>query len=615
MCGITGWVHFQKDLRAETDTVAKMTCTLAKRGPDDENVWSDTHVLFGHRRLTVVDPIGGKQPMTKDHESGVYTLCYNGELYNTEDLRKELLLKGYSFKGHSDTEVLLTSYIEWKEKCVELFNGIFAFAIWDSAEQKLFIGRDRLGVKPLFYAERNGGFIFGSELKALLAHPDVKAEIDLKGLAEVFGVGPSRQPGSGVFHHVHELRPGHALTLKREGLKIWRYWNVKSEEHTDTLAETAEKVRFLVEDAVTRQLVSDVPLCTFLSGGVDSSAITAIAANAYRNEGKGQLHTYSIDYEDNAKYFKSNDFQPNADGPWIEKMTQEFQTVHHSSIITQELLTDYLTEAVHVRDLPGMADVDSSLLWFCKEIKQDFVVGLSGECADEIFGGYPWFHREDDLSRVGFPWMRSTEERVSLLKQGWRDKLKLEEYAQEAYLTTIHETPKLPGETGLEAKRRELFYLNILWFMTTLLDRKDRMSMGASLEVRVPFADHRLVEYVWNIPWEMKMTGNREKGILRKALEGLLPTEVLYRKKSPYPKTHNPVYTERVQAWLKELLSDRSSVLHEFFEKEKLNDIVESKGEAFKVPWFGQLMSGPQLLAHLAQIHVWFKDYGIEVVD
>ena len=194
-----------------------MTATLAKRGPDDENVWSDTHVSFGHRRLTVVDPVGGKQPMTKDHESGVYTLCYNGELYNTEDLRKELLLKGYSFKGHSDTEVLLTSYIEWKEKCVELFNGIFAFAIWDSKEQKLFIARDRFGVKPLFYAERNGGFIFGSELKALLAHPDVKAEINREGLAEVFGVGPSRKPGSGVFHHVHELRPGHALTLKREG--------------------------------------------------------------------------------------------------------------------------------------------------------------------------------------------------------------------------------------------------------------------------------------------------------------------------------------------------------------------------------------------------------------
>lgn len=615
MCGITGWVHFNRDLQTQVLVVEKMTKTLSKRGPDDDNVWIERHVLFGHRRLTVVDPIGGKQPMTKIHQDNRYTLCYNGELYNTEDLRKELLQRGYTFSGHSDTEVLLTSYIEWKEQCVEYFNGIFAFAIWDDKEQKVFIARDRLGVKPLFYSENNGGLIFGSEIKALLAHPDIKSQLSREGLAEVLAVGPSRKPGSGVFHGVNELRPAHAMSVSRLGLRIWRYWNVKSEVHTDSLDETAEKVRFLVTDAVERQLVSDVPLCTFLSGGVDSSAITAIAANRYKQEGKGPLHTYSIDYEDNDKFFKANDFQPNADGPWIGKVVNAFQTIHHSSIITQDQLIDYLTEAVHVRDLPGMADVDSSLLWFCREIKQDFTVGLSGECADEIFGGYPWFHNTNDLNGTGFPWMRSTTERASLLKEHWRQKLKLEEYARQAYEETISETPRLYGETAIEAKRREMFYLNIVWFMTTLLDRKDRMSMGASLEVRVPFADHRLVEYAWNIPWEIKMVGNREKGILRKALEGLLPDDVLYRKKSPYPKTHNPYYTDKVQLWLKEILTDKNSILHELFDRNRLNELVESKGTAFKVPWFGQLMSGPQLLAHLAQMHVWFEDTHIQIID
>ncbi|MGB2992671.1 MAG: asparagine synthase (glutamine-hydrolyzing), partial [Paenisporosarcina sp.] len=571
--------------------------------------------VFGHRRLTVVDPIGGKQPMTKTHQNNRYTLCYNGELYNTEDLRKELLRKGYTFSGHSDTEVLLTCYIEWKEQCVEYFNGIFAFAIWDEKEQRVFIARDRLGVKPLFYSENNGGFIFGSEIKALLAHPEIKTQLSREGLAEVLAVGPSRKPGSGVFHGVNELRPAHALTVSRRGLRIWRYWNVKSEIHTDSVDETAEKVRFLVTDAVERQLVSDVPLCTFLSGGVDSSAITAIAANRYKQEGKGPLHTYSIDYEGNDKFFKANDFQPNADGPWIGKVVDTFQTVHHSSIITQDQLIDYLTEAVHVRDLPGMADVDSSLLWFCREIKQDFTVGLSGECADEIFGGYPWFHNTNDLNGTGFPWMRSTSERASLLKDSWRQKLKLEDYTRQAYVETVAETPRLDGETPIEAKRREMFYLNMVWFMTTLLDRKDRMSMGASLEVRVPFADHRLVEYAWNIPWEIKMAGNREKGILRKALEGMLPNDVLYRKKSPYPKTHNPYYTDRVQLWLKEILKDKNSILHELFDPKRLNELVESKGMAFTVPWFGQLMSGPQLLAHLAQMHVWFEDSHIQIID
>ncbi len=615
MCGITGWVDYNRPLLHEKETVAKMAATLSKRGPDDTNVWTSTHAAFGHKRLVVVDPENGKQPMQRQKDSHTYTLCYNGELYNTEDIRKELLKRGYQFQGHSDTEVLLTSYIEWKEECVDHFNGIFAFGIWDEKEEKLFMARDRLGVKPLFYRPYSGGLQFGSELKAILAHRDVKAEIGFDGLAEVFGLGPSHTPGHGIFKGIDELRPGHALTFTKGGLNVWRYWNVKSAPHTDNLEDTTEKVRSLLLDAVTRQLVSDVPVCTFLSGGVDSSAITAIAAEAFKREGKGALHTYSIDYEDNDKYFKANEFQPNSDGIYIKMMSDQFGTEHHREVINNEDLAQYLTEAVLVRDVPGMADVDSSLLWFCRKIKQDFVVGLSGECADEIFGGYPWFHRKHDLASDTFPWMRSVEARVDLLQDGWRKKLQLEEYVRASYEKTVKETPLLDGETEEEAQRRKLFYLNQLWFMTTLLERKDRMSMGASLEVRVPFADHRLVEYMWNVPWDMKMVGNKEKGILRKALEGILPHDVLYRKKSPYPKTHNPHYTNAVKNWLKDLTSDGSSPLYEFFDRQKLTNIIESGGEDFKVPWFGQLMTGPQLVAHLGQIHVWFKEYNINVVE
>lgn len=615
MCGITGWIDFQRNLNNEIATIEKMTETLAKRGPDDTNIWTDIHAGFGHKRLVVVDPVSGKQPMTKTKENHRYTICYNGELYNTEDIRKELLIKGYSFNGHSDTEVLLAAYMEWKEKCVDYLNGIFAFAVWDSERETLFIGRDRLGVKPLFFYETGSGIIFGSELKALLAHPNTNRALNQEGLAEVFGLGPSRTPGSGVFKGMKELRPGHAMTFSKNGLKIWRYWNVKSKEHTDSFEDTVENIRTLFTDAVTRQLVSDVPLCTFLSGGVDSSAITAIAAKAFEREGKGQLHTYSIDYEGNDQFFKANEFQPNSDGFFIKKMSDTFNTVHHNCIISQEDLAASLVESVHVRDLPGMADVDSSLLWFCKEVKNDFVVGLSGECADEIFGGYPWFRRTEDLNRDGFPWMRSVDERQGLLKDHWQKRLNLREYSFGKYKEMVAETPRLDGESQEEAKRRELFYINMLSFMTTLLDRKDRMSMGASLEVRVPFADHRLVEYVWNVPWEMKMHENREKGILRKALEGILPNEVLYRKKSPYPKTHNPLYTKIVKGMLESILQDRSSALYELFDKQKLEDIVKSEGASFKEPWFGQLMTGPQLLAYLVQTHYWFKDYNINIVD
>jgi asparagine synthase (glutamine-hydrolysing) len=615
MCGVSGWVDFSKNIRNESMTLELMANTLAKRGPDETNLWLDTHVGLGHKRLIVVDPEGGKQPMTKQKEGNDYTICYNGELYNTEDIRKVLLTKGYSFKGHSDTEVLLTAYIEWAEECVNYLNGIYAFAVWDRKKEQLFIGRDRLGVKPLFFTESGSGLLFASEIKAILANPEIKTEIDQEGLSEIFGMGPSKSPGSGIFKGIKELRPAHALTFSRNGLKIWRYWNVKSNQHLDSVEETAEKVRYLVTDAVTRQLVSDVPLSTFLSGGLDSSIITAIAAHGFAAQGKGKLHTYSIDYEGNDRYFESNEFQPDSDERYIQIVTNKFDTKHHFRKISQQQLVKDLTEAVHVRDYPGMADVDSSLLWFCKEIKKDFVVSLSGECADEIFGGYPWFHRKEDLERPGFPWMRSVNERNQLLKPSWQTKLKLHDYVVDKYNEAISETPRLEGESLEETKRRELFYINMTHFMTTLLDRKDRMSMGASLEVRVPFSDHHLVEYVWNIPWAVKMYQGREKGILRKAFEGVLPNEVLYRKKSPYPKTHNPEYTFAVQKLMTDILKDKNSILYEFFNRALLVEIVESGGNSFKEPWFGQLMTGPQLLAYFVQLHIWFKDYNINIVN
>ncbi|OCA87467.1 asparagine synthase (glutamine-hydrolyzing) [Bacillus wudalianchiensis] len=595
--------------------VEKMAHTLARRGPDASNVWSSRHVSFGHTRLIVVDPAGGTQPMAKEVNKQTYTIVYNGELYNTEDLRKELVKAGHVFRSHSDTEVLLTAYIEWGEKCVDYLNGIFAFAVWDERKEQLFIARDRLGVKPLFYKEGNRSILFASELKAILSHPKVKREVGREGLQEVFGLGPSHTPGHGVFRGINELRPAHALTYSRSGLKIWRYWNVKSKKHNHSLEETVEQVRFLMKDAVERQVTADVPVCTFLSGGVDSSAISQFASDFFKEKGHGPLHTYSIDYVHNNQYFQASTFQPDEDRPWIEKMQQHLGTVHHAAIIQNDELADYLKEAVKVRDLPGMADVDSSLLWFCEQIKPHFTVALSGECADEIFGGYPWFYREELLKDESFPWMKSQEERQQLLLPHWQQRLDLAAYVRDRYEGTVRETPQLDGESPLEARRREMFYLNMIWFMTTLLERKDRMSMGASLEVRVPFADHRIVEYAWNIPWDMKMLHGREKGILRQALEGVLPHDVLYRKKSPYPKTYHPAYTVRVKKQLTNIMNNPSSPILELLSKTKVTDIIRSNGSSFKVPWFGQLMTGVQLIAHLVQINEWFEQYNINILD
>ena len=391
-------------------------------------------------------------------------------------------------------------------------------------------------------------------------------------------------------------------------VELTQYWELEANEHKDDFETTVAKTREILLDAIKRQLVSDVPLCTFLSGGIDSSAITAIAASQMKN-----LHTFSIDYEDNLKYFKKTDFTVSQDSDFIKLISDLNHTNHHYCVISNQDLADALTDAVHFRDMPGMADVDSSLYWFCKKIKEDFTVSLSGECADEIFGGYPWFYREPMNGM--FPWLRDLAIRNTLLKPEWQEKLDLVGYATERFNESVAMAPILEGDSDLNNEKRQLTYLNTKWFMTTLLDRKDRMSMGASLEVRVPFADHRLMEYLYNIPWEMKFYGGMEKGLLRKALEGVLPDEVLYRKKNPYPKTHNPHYTELIKTLLREALSDSDSILHEIFDEQKLWALANTNEEIITRPWFGQLMTQPQLIAYLYQFHVWFKEYHMSFIE
>ena len=602
MCGIFGVVNYQLN---EVKTPYDMSCVQAvlHRGPDEGGTFYDKHVFLGHRRLSVVDIEQGKQPMAFHH----YTMVYNGELYNTEEIRQELLEAGYTFKGHSDTEVLLKAYVCFGEKVVEKLNGIYAFAVWNSKDQSLYVARDRAGVKPLYYCLLPDGLIFASEQKQILQYTR-KNEITLEGFKELLGVGPSHTPGHGLYKGIEELKPGYYMKVSAGHVELTQYWELEANEHKDDFETTVAKTREILLDAIKRQLVSDVPLCTFLSGGIDSSAITAIAASEMKN-----LHTFSIDYEDNLKYFKKTDFTVSQDNDFIKLISDLNHTNHHYCVISNQDLADALTDAVHFHDMPGMADVDSSLYWFCKKIKEDFTVSLSGECADEIFGGYPWFYREPMNGM--FPWLRDLAIRNTLLKPEWQEKLDLVGYATERFNESVAMAPILEGDSDLNNEKRQLTYLNTKWFMTTLLDRKDRMSMGASLEVRVPFADHRLMEYLYNIPWEMKFYGGMEKGLLRKALEGVLPDEVLYRKKNPYPKTHNPHYTELIQTLLREALSDSDSILHEIFDEQKLWALANTNEEIITRPWFGQLMTQPQLIAYLYQFHVWFKEYHMSFIE
>ena len=609
MCGIGGFVDYKRDARHYAAAAHSMQHALMPRGPDAAGEYQDADAVLVHRRLIVIDPEGGAQPMHAPDRDTV--LVYNGELYNTEEIRKDLLARGHTFRGHSDTEVLLHAFLEWDADAFARLNGIFACAFWQPRARRLVLCRDRLGVKPLFVARVHGGLAFGSTIGAVLCHPAVEPEVDADGLRALLLLGPARPPASGVFRQIDSLLPGHYAVLTPEGYTDRAYWELEAREHTDDLEQTIERTHELICDAARRQLVSDVPLACFLSGGLDSSILSMLAAKEYAARGE-TLHTWSVDYRDNDKYFTKNSFQPSGDNEFIQMMVDALGTRHHNVVIEPDTLCAALLAATDARDLPGMADVDSSLLLFCAAVKNGgTTVCLSGECADELFGGYPWYHREEILFEDTFPWSRSVDLRLGLLAPGVvKDGA---DFVREHYLATCRRAPKLPGESAKDARMREMFVLNLDWFMATLLDRKDRMSMHSGLEVRVPFCDHRIVEYAYNMPWAFKALDGREKGIVRRAFAGELPEEIVQRKKSPYPKTFHPVYTRLCADYVRRIFADSDAVAAQLFDHAAVEALME-RPESLAEPWYGQLMRTPQIFAYIIQIDRWFRRYRVRLV-
>lgn len=609
MCGIGGFVDYERDARRGGPILHGMKRTLTPRGPDAEGTYFDEDAALVHRRLIVIDPEGGKQPMHSPNRNTI--IIYNGELYNTPELRTELMSRGHEFVGHSDTEVLLHAYLEWKTDAFSRLNGIFAFAIWEKRERRLTLCRDRLGVKPLFFAPIRNGMTFGSTIDTVLCHPEIEPALDEDGLRTLLLLGPARPPESGVFRQIKSLLPGHFAVLTPENFTDHVYWQLEAHEHEDDLPTTIERTHTLICDAARRQLVSDVPLACFLSGGLDSSILSMLAAKDYAARGE-TLHTWSVDYRDNDKYFTKSIFQPNSDDSYIDQMVDFLGTHHHRVVLEPEALCAALLPATDARALPGMADVDSSLLLFCAAVKRGgTTVCLSGECADELFGGYPWYHREEILFEDTFPWSRSVGLRLGLLTP---DAVRNgEEFVRQHYRNTCDRAPKLPSDDKKAARMREMFVLNLDWFMATLLDRKDRMSMYSGLEVRVPFCDHRIVEYAYNMPWDFKSLEGREKGIVRRAFANELPKEIVYRKKSPYPKTFHPVYTRLCADYVRRIFEDNTSVAASLFDRNAVQKLMQ-RPESLAEPWFGQLMRTPQIFAYIIQLDRWFRHYHVKIV-
>lgn len=592
---------------SEQGIVDSMLSTMKRRGPYGKVFMVDGDCCLIESR----SKRSNSDTVTQCTWAGeCYTIIFDGTVYNKDELCREMSHAGHYLDAASDAEVVLHAYVCWGAESLNHLNGVFSFAVWNNNDKKLFVARDRIGVKPFFYKFSENTFIFASEIKTILAHPDVPAQIDSFGVAQLLLLGPGRMPGSGVFKGIKELKPGCYGEFCAGAWHQKQYWKLVDREHTETFEETADHVRYLLMDAIEMQADYDAPMGTFLSGGLDSSIVSSICADICRRNGR-QLKTFSVDYENHEKYFVSNKFQPETDRRYIDLMHEKIGSDHLDVILSPEDLIGCLDDATVARDLPGMADVDFSLYAFSKRIREHVPVALSGECADEIFGGYPWYRDPEIRATEGFPWAQNTGFRAGFIRPEHLKDIEPNYFVMDLYKMTLNRSDVLPGSSRLERRMKELVNLNFEWFMQTLLDRNDRMCMTHNLDVRVPFCDYRIAEYLYSVPWIFKDHGNREKGLLRYAMRGVLPEEVLFRKKSPYPKTFDPRYLKIVSQQLAQVIADPSSPLLQIVRKDSLEKLLTTE---FSWPWYGQLMKLPQTIAYMLQINRWMMLYHVKIV-
>lgn len=540
--------------------------------------------------------------------------CYiqfEGTIFNAKEIGQRLRNDGRAV-GEDLESILLAAFHAYGPDMAKQLEGTFAFSIVDRQRETIWLFRDPIGVQTLYYTLQNGVLIYSSCLDKILKYPGMQAQIDREGLCELLGMGPARTPGKTPFKGIYELPPGSILKYSGRGLQIQQYWKLRTLEHHEDEEQTIERTAELLEraiitqtDAVTKSM-DGKDAAVLLSGGLDSSYVAAVYQKKKNTQGK--IYTYSLDFPESKEYFSPNEYQPELDRPYVDMMVRHLQSHHNYIWCGLQQQVEGLLPAMRNHDLPCMADIQSTLDYFCMEVGKEQKAILTGECADEIFGGYPWFHVPELMNQEGFAWSLDLKPRTDVLTADCNEKLHLNDYVMEQYLSACNDIAYLPNETEQDRTLRRNAYLTIQYFMQTLIRRTAVSARMAEITPLVPFADPQVVEYAYNIPWAFKKKDGVRKYILRQAAKPYLPEGVANRAKSPYPKNYHPSYMGMLMDKVKEM-EEGPCPIYEFVDKKAL-----LATEEMDRPWFGQLMKKTQMIAYYLQVNAWLVEYNVNIV-
>ena len=647
MCGITGIYGFDERCEIPKSLIQKMANTMVHRGPDDFGYYLNENVALGHRRLSIIDLKTGKQPMSD--KNGDIWIVFNGEIYNFRELRKDLERKGYTFKTQSDTEVIIYCYEEYGLNCLKRFNGMFAFAIYDKIKKRLFLARDRLGIKPLYYTVTNKEIVFASEIKAILKHPNVKKKVNLYGISSYLSYRYVLGKET-LFEGIYTLQPGHFLVYENGNIDEEQYWElpVISQKEDKGDEYYVKKLRELLTRSVKRRMISDVPLGAYLSGGLDSSIIVALMSEI-SNE---PVKTFSVGFKEEG----FNEFE------YANIMAERYGTDHREILLNAEKYIELMPKLIKCKDAPLSVANEVPLYEMSKELKKDITVVLSGEGADELFGGYGRIFR----SPFDYERLKLIEENPDLLDEtvksilmnSLRDKYGDLDFKNELihFLSTYNwmtleekeeiftdEVNSIIGnDEHVLSVFKEYFdkiedlnhYDKYLWMfeklhLVGLLMRVDMTTMAASVEARVPFVDHELVEFAFSLPFKYKIRWksllhqamatvynsdkisenfDTTKYLLREAFKDKVPEDILYRKKMGFPVPVHQWFGGKFNDYAKQTLLDEKVKKRGIFNTKKIEEWL-ANSDNFKSHQFGLK------IWMLINLELWFREYFDEEKD